>query len=179
MAEQLLLEVIVGSVRPERFGPVAANWFLHRARAIQDFEVGVLDLAEFELPVDLSETPAAERFRARVAQADAFVAVTPEYNHGYPASLKLALDSAKREWRGKPVGFVSYGGPAGGLRAVEQLRQVVAELHMVSVRDAVSFHQIRKNFDPADRYAADSADRLLRELAWWAKALRPARPYPG
>lgn len=182
----LRLEVIVASVRPKRFAPVVADWFLRRARADADFEVGVIDLIDTPLPADLTETDEVRAFQRRIADADAFVAVTSEYNHGYPASLKTALDSVKREWRGKPIGFVSYGGLSGGLRAVEQLRQVVAEIHMVSVRETVSFHEAKRKFDAdgetADGAAIDAADRMLRQLAWWAGALRAARaadPYPG
>jgi NAD(P)H-dependent FMN reductase len=185
MAE-LHLEVIIGSVRPQRRAPVVADWFVRRAAAHGEFDVGVIDLIDAGLRDDLVDTAASDAFRARIDAADAFVAVTPEYNHGYSAALKTAFDSAKTEWRAKPVGFVSYGGLAGGLRATEQLRQVVAELHMVSVRETVSFHQIRKQFDAegntADGAAIDAADRLLRQLAWWAGALRTARaqtPYPA
>src|SRR5690606_27922407 len=138
------------------------------------------------LPVDLTETPEVQQFRARLAAADAFVAITSEYNHGYPASLKTALDSVKHEWRAKPIGFVSYGGLSGGLRAVEQLRQVVAEIHMVSVRETVSFHRARKQFDAdgntGDGAAIDAAERMLSQLAWWGRVLSAARasdPYPG
>ena len=127
-----------------------------------------------------------DEFRERVGRADGFVAVTSEYNHGYPAALKTAFDSVKHEWRSKPIGFVSYGGLAGGLRATEQLRQVVAELHMVSVRQSVSFHRVRKRFDDqgqtTDGAAIDSADRMLAQLVWWAAAVRVQRgttPYPG
>jgi NAD(P)H-dependent FMN reductase len=183
----LRLEVIVGSVRPQRFAPVVAEWFVRRARAADTpFEVDVLDLAVAGLPEDLTETAATAAFRDRLGAADAFVAVTSEYNHGYPAALKTAFDSAKHEWRAKPIGFVSYGGLSGGVRATEQLRQVVAELHMVSVRESVSFHQMRKRFDAAgetdDGAAIDAAGRMLGQLAWWARALRAARasaPYPG
>ncbi|MFE3103114.1 NADPH-dependent FMN reductase [Nocardia tengchongensis] len=182
----LRLEVIVASVRPKRFAPVVADWFLRRAHADADFEVGVIDLIDTPLPADLTETDEVRAFQQRIAAADAFVAVTSEYNHGYPASLKTALDSVKREWRGKPIGFVSYGGLSGGLRAVEQLRQVVAEIHMVSVRETVSFHEAKRKFDAdgetSDGAAIDAADRMLRQLAWWAGALRTARaadPYPG
>lgn len=186
MDTPLRLEVIVASVRPERFAPVVADWFLRTVRASPEFDIGVIDLSETPLPVDLTDTPVVERYRARLAAADAFVAITSEYNHGYPASLKTAFDTAKREWRAKPIGFVSYGGLSGGLRAVEQLRQVVAEIHMVSIRETVSFHQAKKRFDAAgetqDGAAIDAADRLLRQLAWWARTLRAARaadPYPG
>lgn len=186
MDSPLRLEVLVASTRPERFAPVVADWFLRTARADDRFEVGVIDLLDTPLPVDLGDTPEAEAYRERVAAADAFVAVTSEYNHGYPASLKTALDIAKREWRAKPIGFVSYGGLSGGLRAVEQLRQVVAEIHMVSIRETVSFHEAKRKFDAdgntADGAAIDAADRMLRQLAWWGRTLRAARaadPYPG
>ncbi|WP_405489310.1 NADPH-dependent FMN reductase [Nocardia sp. NBC_00511] len=186
MDTPLRLEVIVGSVRPKRFAPVVADWFLKRARAADAFDVGVIDLIDTPLPVDLTENPTVTAFQERIAAADAFVAITSEYNHGYPASLKTAFDSAKREWRGKPIGFVSYGGLSGGLRAVEQLRQVVAEIHMVSIRETVSFHEAKRKFDAAgetqDGAAIDAAERLLRQLAWWATALhtgRAADPYPG
>ncbi|MFF0635549.1 NADPH-dependent FMN reductase [Nocardia sp. NPDC004151] len=186
MDTPLRLEVIVASVRPKRFAPVVADWFLRRARADAAFDVGVIDLMNTPLPVDLTENDDVRAFQRRVEAADAFVAVTSEYNHGYPASLKTAFDSVKREWRGKPIGFVSYGGLSGGLRAVEQLRQVVAEIHMVSVRETVSFHEAKRKFDAEgetrDGAALDAADRMLRQLAWWAATLRTARatnPYPG
>ncbi|MFE3222578.1 NADPH-dependent FMN reductase [Nocardia sp. NPDC059228] len=186
MDTPLRLEVIIASVRPQRFAPVVADWFLRRARADTDFEVGVIDLLGTPLPLNLTDSPEVQAFRQRIGAADAFVAVTSEYNHGYPASLKTAFDSVKREWRGKPIGFVSYGGLSGGLRAVEQLRQVVAEIHMVSIRETVSFHEAKRKFDAEgetrDGAAIDAADRMLRQLAWWAAALRTARaadPYPG
>jgi len=182
----LRLEVIVASVRPERFAPVVANWFLGTVRERPEFNVGVIDLFDTPLPAGLTESPEVVDFRARLAAADVFVAVTSEYNHGYPASLKTAFDSAKHEWRAKPIGFVSYGGMSGGLRAVEQLRQVVAELHMVSLRESVGFHQAKRQFDAdgrtRDGAAIDAADRMLGQLSWWGRALRTARtaePYPG
>jgi len=186
MSTPLRLEVIVASVRPGRFAPVVADWFLRTARSDARFDVGVIDLMHTPLPVDLSDTLEAVAYRERLAAADAFVAVTSEYNHGYPAALKTALDTAKREWRAKPIGFVGYGGLSGGLRAIEQLRQIVAEIHMVSIRESVSFHQAKRAFDASgetrDGAAIDAADRLLGQLAWWARHLRAARaadPYPG
>ncbi len=83
----------------------------------------------------------------RLAQSDAFVIVTPEYDHGYPAALKFLIDSIYDPWQAKPVAFVSYGGISGGLRAVEQLRLVFAELHAVAIRDSVSFANVWAQFD--------------------------------
>ncbi|MFH5206657.1 NADPH-dependent FMN reductase [Antrihabitans sp. NCIMB 15449] len=183
---RLRLEVIIGSVRAGRKGPKVAEWFLRQASEATEFDVGVLDLATAELPDNLVVDAHVEAFRGCLDAADAFVVVTPEYNHGYPGALKTAFDNAKFEWRAKPVGFVSYGGMSGGLRATEQLRLVVAELHMVSIRETVSLHQVRKAFDAdgelIDGAAFDAAARLLAQLAWWATMLRAARtvePYPG
>ena len=184
--DPLRLVLIIGSVREGRFAPVVAEWFLRRARADGAFDVDVIDLVDTPLPADLVVTDAVREYRARLAAADAFVVVATEYNHGYSGALKTAFDSAKHEWRAKPVAFVSYGGLSGGLRATEQLRQVVAELHMVSIRETVSFHQAKKRFDADgevdDGAAIDAAERMLRQLAWWGTALRTARAadsYPG
>jgi NAD(P)H-dependent FMN reductase len=107
------------------------------------------------------------------------VVVTPEYNHSFPGPLKLAIDSVHPEWAAKPVGFVSYGGVAGGLRAVEHLRSVFAELHAVTVRETVQFYLADDPLDVHGNARGTQADaaagRLLDQLAWWAQALREAR----
>ncbi|NLE79269.1 MAG: NAD(P)H-dependent oxidoreductase [Rhodococcus sp.] len=182
--ERLRVEVIIGSVREGRIGPRVAEWIVDHIRARPEFDCGVIDLVDAALPMDFSSTPETEAFRRRIDRADAFVVVTAEYNHGYPAALKTAFDTLKYEWRGKPVGFVSYGGPAGGVRAVEQLRQVVAELHMVSVRQSIGFQSARKQLAAAevDAMINDSAQRMLDQLTWWANATRTCAatsPYPG
>lgn len=147
-----------------------------------DTNIDLIDLAEVGLPPIHKDSPEPEvrEIGARIAEAEAFVLVTPEYNHGYPASLKFALDSWREEWRAKPVSFVSYGGISGGLRSVEQLRQVCAELHMVSIRDGVSLHMCHDLFDAAGVLKDPSgpnaaARRMLDQLNWWALALREAR----
>ncbi|MFF3306782.1 NADPH-dependent FMN reductase [Streptomyces sp. NPDC002952] len=183
--------VIVASNREGRFGPVVARWLLPQLEAREDLRAEVVDLAEVRLPTTLSPSPEAEAALGRVtpalAAADAFVVLTPEYNHSYPAPLKNLIDWHYTEWRAKPVGFVSYGGVSGGLRAVEHLRQVFAELHAVTVRDTVSFHGAGAAFDedgdPRDPTAPAAAARLMSDrLVWWARALREAkelRPYEG
>jgi NAD(P)H-dependent FMN reductase len=182
----LKVVVIVGSTREGRFGPTVARWFVEQAESREEMAVEVVDLAEARLPTELSSEPAAEAARLlgavtpRLAEADAFVVVTPEYNHSYPASLKNVIDWHFSQWRAKPVGFVSYGGVSGGLRAVEHLRQVFAELHAVTVRDTVSFHGARQQFDDEGRPSEPdlcnaAAKRMLDALIWWGRALRTAR----
>ena len=112
--------------------------------------------------------------------ADALVVVTPEYNHSFPGPLKTAIDATSGQLRDKPVGFVAYGGMSGGLRAVEQLRPVLAELHAVGLRDTVSFHGAAGAFDGGGRPREESekeaaAAVLLDALVWWARTLRRAR----
>ncbi|GGZ28212.1 FMN reductase [Streptomyces inusitatus] len=189
----LKLVVILSSNREGRFGPVIADWFLEHAELHRDFQVSVVDLGEEDLPTALTSNPppsVAEylgRTSPRLAAADAFVVITPEYNHSFPASIKSLIDWHFTEWRAKPVAFVSYGGLSGGLRAVEQLRLVFAELHAVAIRDTVSFHHAQDRFDgdgrPKDPAGSDAAAvSLLDQLAWWGHTLRDAkaaRPYTG
>jgi NAD(P)H-dependent FMN reductase len=192
-AAPIRLAVIVGSTREGRFGPKVADWFTGRAALHADLHTDVIDLVDTPLPGSLSYRPGPEAAEAlaavtpRLEAADAFVMITPEYNHSYPASLKNAIDWHYTPWKAKPVGFVSYGGISGGLRAVEQLRQVFAEMHAVTVRDTVSFHHAGAHFDGEGRHkdpaACDAAAKtMLDQLAWWGHALRNAKyshPYAG
>ncbi|WP_432845425.1 NADPH-dependent FMN reductase [Amycolatopsis sp. CA-161197] len=183
--------VIVGRFREGRFAPTVANWFTGEAAAHGGFEVDVVDCADPALPLAFpafGSEPAPEvgRLAARLAAADAFVVITPEYNHSYPASLKNAVDWFRSEWQAKPVAFVAYGGLSGGLRAVEHLRPVFAELHAVTIRDTVSFHGAHGRFDesgsPTDAETTGAAvKQLLDQLEWWARSLadaRASRAYP-
>lgn len=188
----LKIGVVIGSVRPGRFADKVARWFLSEIGGRDDMETHVIDLSEpavadeLRLTLERTATPDdAPTLAQRIGGLDGFVVVTPEYNHGYPASLKLAIDYVYSEWRAKPVGFVSYGGMAGGHRAVEQLRQVFAEMHAVTLRDTVSFHMAWERFDDAGRpHDAEGTTKaaavLLDQLAWWGLTLREgraARPY--
>ncbi|WP_343233459.1 NAD(P)H-dependent oxidoreductase [Streptomonospora sp. PA3] len=181
--QPLRLALIIASTREGRFGGAVGQWAAGLAHGRPEYAIDIIDLADFVLPSDLSGSADVGDLAKRVGAADAFLIVTCEYNHGYPASLKLAIDSLRQEWAAKPVGFVSYGGVAGGLRAVEQLRQVFAELHAVTVRDTVSFHFPHTHIeadgrvnDPATAEAAETAGRtLFNQLAWWGTALRDAR----
>lgn len=183
--QQLRLAVIIGSTRTGRFCPVASRWIVEHIERRGDIAVDVIDLVDAQLPAvfnDFGEEPPPEvaALAPRLAAADAFVVVTPEYNHGYPASLKCAIDWYMAEWQAKPVGFVSYGGVSGGLRAVEQLRQVFAEVHAVAIRDSVSFQNFWEIFgmdgQPKNQESCGAAAKsMLDQLAWWGHALRAAR----
>ena len=182
MNNPIRVAIIIGSTREGRFGPTVARWFADQAAQRDDMVVDVVDLAEMDLPAAYPQAfgPAERAYLARIDEADAFVVVTPEYNHSFPAALKQAIDLGRREWQAKPVAFVSYGGLSGGLRAVEHLRQVFAELHATTVRDTVSFHNYSRQFDQAGQPVdatgvAGAAKKMLDQLAWWATALRTAR----
>lgn len=162
--------LVYGSTRAGRFCDTIAKWAATQIAAHAGFMLVVID------PAALPEGTAQER----IAGCDAFVIVTPEYNHGYPAPLKSLIDSVGAEWHAKPVAFVSYGGVSGGLRAVEQLRLVFAELHAVTVRDSVSFAGAWEQFDSSGALrnperAERSMQTMLARLRWWAQALRAAR----
>ena len=183
--ERIKLAIVIGSVREGRFGPTVANWFAGQAREHDEFEVDVIDLVGMDFPSSMASSPDVEDFGQRIGAADAVVVVTPEYNHSYPGPLKTAIDSLGQQWHAKPVGLVSYGGMSGGLRSVEPLRVVFAELHAMTIRETVSFHGAWSRFDdegqPRDPEGVNGAARvMLDQLAWWARALieaRVVRPY--
>jgi NAD(P)H-dependent FMN reductase len=182
------LTVIIGSTRPGRAGQPIAEWFIERARAHGGFDVEVADLAEIGLPLfDEPNHPRLGQYvnqhtkdwSARIDRADAIVFVTPEYNYGYPATIKNAIDYLHREWKDKPAGFVSYGGVAAGTRAVQQLKQVLTTLRVVPVFDSVNipFHVqfIKDGRFHANEALDQAADAMLDELQRVEAALRPLR----
>jgi NAD(P)H-dependent FMN reductase len=187
MTTPLNIAVIIGSVRDGRFGPTVADWFLSRVEG--PFAVDVIDMAEVPLPLNMpsygghpsDEAAAVLRdLTPRLERADAFVVITPEYNHSYPAALKNLIDWHVTQWQAKPVALVSYGGQSGGRHAVEHLRHVFAELHAVTLRDTISITRYFDQFgpdgaliDPTELNAAAKA--LLAQLEWWARALGDAR----
>jgi NAD(P)H-dependent FMN reductase len=189
----LRVAAVSASVREGRFGPTVTDWLAKQIEKRDDLNLDVIDLADHPLPNVLSNEPPADvagiltPLRSRMESADAFVINTPEYNHSFPASLKSLIDWHYTQWRAKPVAFVSYGGLAGGLRAVEQLRPVLSELHAVTLRDTVSFHMAWDLFGTdgvleSPEAANAAATTMLDQLAWWGNALREARgkqPYPA
>jgi NAD(P)H-dependent FMN reductase len=178
MNEQIKVAVIYGSTRPGRFCDTVVRWTVKRVAASGKFLVDVIDPGQ--TAGGGSDEGSSRSIQQRLGEADAFIVVTPEYNHGYPAPLKALIDASGKEWHAKPVAFVSYGGISGGLRAVEQLRLVFAELHTVTVRDSVSFAGAWEQFDGAGALlnperAQRNMETLLDRLEWWAIALRNAR----
>ncbi|UWZ83974.1 NADPH-dependent FMN reductase [Occallatibacter riparius] len=178
MTDTIHIGLIYGSTRKGRFCDTVARWAVDEIRAQGHYIVHIIDPAESSPGSD--EPSKSPTLWERMAQCDAFVVVTPEYNHGYPAALKMLIDSVGPEWHAKPVAFVSYGGISGGLRAVEQLRLVFAELHAVTIRDSVSFASAWELFDATGKLkqperAQRSMATMLGRLRWWAVALRDAR----
>lgn len=184
----LRVAVVIASTREGRFAPVVTRWLTGCLDQRDDMTTDVVDLAETPLPTVFPAfgqppAPGTEEALAlvspRLAAADAFLFVTPEYNHSFPASLKNAVDWHNTQWHGKPIGFVSYGGLSGGLRAVEQLRLVMAELNAMTIRNTVSFHNAFGSFGEdgtvVDPMVDTAAKALLDQLAWWGHALRDAR----
>lgn len=184
--DRLRVAVIIGSTRNGRFGPTVANWFTSKARKRRDLDVDLIDLADARLPqtlADLDEIPPPQvrALAPRLAAADAFVVVTPEYNQSFPAPLKTAIDWYYEEWQAKPVTFVSYGRESGGRHATAQLRQVFAELHAVAIRETVSLPCYWDQFAADGSWPKPNAEcnaavkSTLDQLSWWAHALREAR----
>ncbi|KAA0024944.1 NADPH-dependent FMN reductase [Antrihabitans cavernicola] len=189
---KLRVAVIIGSTRHGRFGPTAANWFTAHASRRRELDIDVVDLVETDLPEALGDQdedvpPQVQALAPRLSAADAFVVVTPEYNHSFPAAVKTVIDWYFDEWAAKPVTFVSYGRESGGLHATAQLRQVFAELNAVAIRNTVSLPCYWDQFAadgswPKQTSGFDDAITVtLDQLVWWASALRSARaksPYP-
>lgn len=185
----LTLAVVITSTRPGRACLPIGTWFHGLAERHGRFEVKLVDLAEVNLPfIDEPRHPRFGQYEhdhtkawsATVAAADAFVFVTPEYNHSSPPALLNAFDYLFKEWNYKAAGFVSYGGPAGGARSVQMTKQVVTALKMMPMFEGVViplFSQFLKDdvFTATEAHEK-SATAMLDELARWAEALKVLRP---
>jgi NAD(P)H-dependent FMN reductase len=183
------LIIIIASTRPGRVGLPVADWFVREATEHGSFELDVADLAELNLP--LLDEPKHPRLReyskdhthgwsAIVAAADAVVMVTSEYNYGYPAPLKNAIDYLHHEWLYKPVGFVSYGGVAAGTRAVQQLKQVVTAVGMMPTQASVNIPFVQQFLGEAgtvmpNAVMVQAAAAMLDELLKLQQALASLR----
>ena len=190
----LKIKVIIGSTREGRFADKPACWIFNELKKREGVEVELLDLRDFDLPFfNESKTPSSitepyqnevvKRWTAKIAEADGFVMVTPEYNHSFSAVLKNAIDWVYKEWNKKAVAFVSYGSVMGG-RSIEQLRLVAVEVQMAPVRAAVHIpgdvYMSAKDKKPDEADSAfepiqDRANTMIDQLLWWTKALKNAR----
>jgi NAD(P)H-dependent FMN reductase len=183
------LQIIIGSTRPGRVGPSVAAWIHDRAVKHGGFDVELIDLAEVNLPI--FDEPKHPRFgeyehqhtrdwSATISRGDAYIFVIPEYNYGFNAAIKNAIDYLNVEWQYKPLGFVTYGGVAAGTRAMQMLKQVVSALKMVPVTDAVNIPFVQQFLD-ADRVLQPNevmegaATAMLDELERWTSATQALR----
>ena len=189
MPERPTLLIIVASTRPGRVGLPVAEWFEARALGQGDFDIDLADLKVIDLPFfDEPKHPRLQEYEhqhtkdwsARVGAADAVAIVTPEYNFGFPAPLKNALDFLSLEWNYKPVGFVSYGGVSAGTRSVQMIKQVVTTLKMMPLFENVAIPFVAQfvgehgELEPND-VMEKAADAMLDELVRVEAALRPLR----
>ncbi len=183
----LKLGIIVGSTRPGRNSVSVANWVYEHASKRTDATFEIVDIKDFNLPLLDEPIPASlnqysnahtKAWAAKIASLDGFVFVTPEYNHSPSGALKNAIDFIYAEWNNKAAGFVSYGS-AGGVRAVEQLRLIMAEMQVATVRAqvALSLFTDFENFSvfkPAEQLVK-TLHTMLDQLIAWAGALKTIR----
>lgn len=178
------LQVIIGSTRPGRLGAPIGEWLAKRALDTP-FDVELVDLAEVNLP--LLNEPRHPRlgeyvhehtrdWSATIARADAFVFVIPEYNYGYNAAIKNAIDYLHNEWKHKPVGLLSYGGVSAGTRAAQMLKQVITTLSMMPVPEAVSIPFVSQFFNEESCFVPSplietAAEDMLASLVRWTQAM--------
>jgi NAD(P)H-dependent FMN reductase len=189
------LQIIIGSTRPTRAADKVAPWVIERATSHPAFDVEVLDLRDWPLPIfsehlgtigDFNDPtysdPVVKRWNQKIKAADAYLVITPEYNHSVPGVLKNAIDNifVSFAFRNKPMVVVGYsGGIAGGVRAIEHLAQIAIEAELVPLRAAVVIPQVAEAFDaaglPLNPVADISLGVALDDLAWWSAALERAR----
>jgi NAD(P)H-dependent FMN reductase len=184
----LKIGVIVSTTRPTRVGRNIADWFMQQVASTPDVDFQIIDLAEVNLPLlDEPKSPMRGDYQHAHTKAwakvidefDGFVWVTAEYNHGYPAPLKNAIDTLHKEWGKKPVAFVGYGG-MGGARAIEQLVAVACEVNMVPLSSTALkiidvWEALEENGSVKPEYVRGDAASLVKNLIWWAKLLKGAR----
>jgi len=191
--EKLMIKIgiIIGSTRPGRKGEAVANWVYEIAQRRSDAEFEVVDIKDFNLPLlDEPMSPTTGQYThqhtrtwsAKIASFDAYVFVTPEYNHATSGALKNAIDFLYNEWVNKAAGFVGYGG-ASGTRAVENLRLVMGELQIADVRAQVGLSLFTdfENFTvfkPAPQQEK-SVNRMLDQVVAWGGALKSLREQPA
>ena len=184
----LNLLVILGSNRPGRIGERVGKWVLKSLEASPSFNVDFADLAQMDLGFALSANHprtgiyegGVRDLASKLGAADVFIIITPEYNHGYPAILKHAIDSIYAEWFAKAGAIVSYGSASAGLRASEQIRQVLAELRTHITRNGIAISGASQKIDETGTWIGTedmgpAFKSVTDELSWWGTALKAAR----
>ena len=182
------LQTVIASTRPARIGPAVAHWFHDFAKEHGKFDAGLVDLADFQLPVlDEPHHPMrrqytkdhTKKWSASVLAADAIVFVMPEYNYSPAPALTNAVDYLFWEWNYLPVGLVSYGGVSGGLRAAQSVKLQLTTLKMMPIPEGVAlpnvYQQLKDGVFTANELNTQGAQALLNELIRWTEALAPLR----
>lgn len=186
----LVLHVVACSTRPGRVGDAVAKWFATEAAQTGHFQVELVDLKSFNLPVfNEPKHPRLGEYlhehtriwSEKVRQADAFVFVTPEYNHLPPASLVNAMTYLSKEWNYKAAGFLSYGGLSGGIRAVQAAKPLLSALRITSVLESISIQNVTALLSENGTFLAPppliaTVDPFIRELSRVAESLLILRP---
>ncbi|MBA3733177.1 NAD(P)H-dependent oxidoreductase [Patescibacteria group bacterium] len=183
------LKIISGSTRPGRFGIQPTTWIYNIAKEMSDINVELIDLVEVNLPFLNEPIPPSQnkyslehtiKWSKVISEADAFIFVTPEYNHSFSPALKNAIDYLYLEWNYKPVSFVSYGSLAGGARAVEHLRGVAGEIKMYDLREQILLPNYWENLNEKGEYQfnerhVESAKGIIKDLIFWGETMKKAR----
>jgi NAD(P)H-dependent FMN reductase len=186
-ASPIRVGILIGSTRPGRLGEQVARWVYDIAKKRNDAQYELVDLKDYPLPLLDDPIPPsvgkphpghAVAWAEKIASLDAYVFVAPEYNHSISGALKNAIDYLYREWNNKVAGFVSYGS-AEGVRAVEHLRLVMAELQVATVR-AQAYFSLSADFENYSRFQPtphkeQSVTTMLDQVVAWGRALRTVR----
>lgn len=184
-----LIKVILGSTRPNRFGIQPAEWIMELSKEHPEATFELVDLHEVNLPfIDEPQPPSlgsythshTKAWSKIIDEADGYIIITPEYNHGPSAALKNAIDFAAKEWYYKPVAFISYGAGAGGARAVEQLHNMFVWLRAYNMHDELHIANYWTQLDEGGKFIPSEAQttaagRLLQNIVFWAEELKASR----
>ncbi|MFT3700965.1 MAG: NAD(P)H-dependent oxidoreductase [Agriterribacter sp.] len=183
------IKVLTASTRHGHKGPAISQWILELLKSVEGIAVEHLDLKEINLPfMDEPHHPRLRKYThdhtkkwsATIDSADAFIIVLPEYNFGFPATIKNAIDYLFEEWAYKPVGIVAYGGLSAGTRATQMLKQVVTALKMMPLAESVNIPFFTKFINEDEKFVSDdhlnsSANAMIRELIRWSDAMKHLR----
>ncbi len=179
----MYVPIILGTARLGRRSEAVAKYLLKEiSEKYKELETEIIDVKDYIIGAtdNTKKSKPAQNFSEKAGKADGFIIVLPEYNHGYPGELKLMLDMLYQEYFNKPVGMCGVSiGPLGGGRAIEQLKQVAVEFHMVPIREALYFPYVQNLFDEnggiKDNTYADRVKNFLAELEWYAGVLKKER----